>query len=173
MNNGANSDAGRSRSYSTAGWWAQPAGRTLTQTTPPAMHNTNVCNMIPYAWLVFGSCFKYIYIYVYIYIFFFFSVRARTPRIPQIGRERRPRTHQISSNRQKKSLIVEAGGVGDRLATLRVSRAKVNFQYKTPSKSQPRTLCYAIVLQGRKSGVRPGCRPDSNREGLKIGPTAG
>ncbi len=48
---------------------------------------------------------------------------GRTPGIPQIGRERRPRTPQISSNSPKKSLIFEAG-VGDLLASLRVSKAK-------------------------------------------------
>ncbi len=30
-----------------------------------------------------------------------------------------------------------------------------------------------VVLPGRKSGFRAGCRPDSNRESLKIGPAAG
>ncbi len=34
------------------------------------------------------------------------------------------------------------------------------------------TLCYAIMLQGRKSGFRAGFRPDSNRENIKIGPPA-
>ncbi len=42
---------------------------------------------------------------------------------PQIGRERPTRTPQISSNSPKKSLMFEAG-VGYRLATLRVSKAK-------------------------------------------------
>ncbi len=32
------------------------------------------------------------------------------------------------------------------------------------------TLYLAIVLPGQKSGFRAGLRPDSNREGLKIGP---
>ena len=36
-----------------------------------------------------------------------------------------------------------------------------------------RTLCYAIVLPGRKSGFRAGFRPDSSRESIKIGPPAG
>ncbi len=31
------------------------------------------------------------------------------------------------------------------------------------------TLCYAIVLPGRKSGFRAGFRPDSTRENIKIG----
>ena len=35
------------------------------------------------------------------------------------------------------------------------------------------TLCYAIVLPGRKSGFRAGFRPDSSRGNLKIGPPAG
>ncbi len=35
------------------------------------------------------------------------------------------------------------------------------------------TLCYAIMLPGRKSSFRVGIRPDSNRESLKIGPAAG
>ncbi len=35
------------------------------------------------------------------------------------------------------------------------------------------TLCYAIVLPGRISDFWPGCRPDSNRESLKIGPSTG
>ena len=36
------------------------------------------------------------------------------------------------------------------------------------------TLCYAILLPGRQSGVRAGLRPDSNRENFKIGrPKAG
>ncbi len=35
------------------------------------------------------------------------------------------------------------------------------------------TLCYAIVLPGRKSGFRAGFRPDYIRESLKIGPPAG
>ncbi len=35
------------------------------------------------------------------------------------------------------------------------------------------TVCYAIVLSGRKSGFRAGFRPDSSRESLKIGPPAG
>ncbi len=52
-----------------------------------------------------------------------FVIPARTPGIPQIGRERRTRTYQISSNNPRKSLIFEAG-VGDRLATIRVSKAK-------------------------------------------------
>ncbi len=34
------------------------------------------------------------------------------------------------------------------------------------------TLCYATVRPGRKSGFRAGCRPDSNRESLKISPPA-
>ncbi len=33
-------------------------------------------------------------------------------------------------------------------------------------------LCYAIVLPGRKSGFRAGCRPDSSPESIKIGPPA-
>ncbi len=33
-------------------------------------------------------------------------------------------------------------------------------------------VCYAMVLPGRKSGFRAGCRSD-NRESLKIGPLAG
>ena len=65
-----------------------------------------------YTWLVFGSFLKYI-----------FLIPARNPGIPHIGRGRRPQTPQISSNSPRKSLIFEAG-VGDRLATLRVSRAK-------------------------------------------------
>ncbi len=36
-----------------------------------------------------------------------------------------------------------------------------------------RTLCYAIVLPGQKSGLRAGSRRDSNRENLKNGPPAG
>ncbi len=36
-----------------------------------------------------------------------------------------------------------------------------------------RTLCYAIVLPGRKSGLRAGCRSDSDRERINIGPLAG
>ncbi len=44
---------------------------------------------------------------------------------------------QISLNNHRKSLICEAG-VGNRLATLRVSKTKRDFQYKIPSKSQPR-----------------------------------
>ncbi len=55
------------------------------------------------------------------FVCFFYS--GWTPGIPQIGRERRPRTPQISSNCTRRSLIFEAG-VGDRLATLRVCRAK-------------------------------------------------
>ena len=35
------------------------------------------------------------------------------------------------------------------------------------------TLCYAIVLPGRKSVFRAGFRPDSSRESLNIGPPAG
>ncbi len=35
------------------------------------------------------------------------------------------------------------------------------------------TLCDAIVLPGRKSVFRAGCRPDSNRKSFKIGPPAG
>ncbi len=35
------------------------------------------------------------------------------------------------------------------------------------------TLCYAIMLPGRKSGFRAGFRPDYNRENLKIGSPAG
>ncbi len=35
------------------------------------------------------------------------------------------------------------------------------------------TLCYAIVLPGRKTGFRAGFRPDSSRESLKLGPAAG
>ena len=31
------------------------------------------------------------------------------------------------------------------------------------------TLCYAILLPGRQSGVRDGLRPNSNRENFKIG----
>ncbi len=58
--------------------------------------------------------------YIYVYI----SLNSgRTPGILQIGRERRPRTPQIPSNNPRKSLMFEAG-VGDRLATLKVSRAK-------------------------------------------------
>ena len=59
-------------------------------------------------------------------VLFFVLVPTRTPGIPQIGRERRPRTPQISSNNHRKSLIFEAG-VRDRLATLRVSKAKRQF----------------------------------------------
>ncbi len=36
-----------------------------------------------------------------------------------------------------------------------------------------RTLCYTIVLPGRKSVFRAGFRPDSSRESLKIDPPAG
>ena len=53
----------------------------------------------------------------------FFVYSRRTPGIPQIGRERRPQTPQISSNSPRKRLLFEAA-VGDRLATLGVSRAK-------------------------------------------------
>ncbi len=35
------------------------------------------------------------------------------------------------------------------------------------------TLCYAMVLLGRKSGIRAAFRPDSIREGINIGPPAG
>ncbi len=35
------------------------------------------------------------------------------------------------------------------------------------------TLCYAIVLPGRKTGFRAGFRPDYCRERLKICPPAG
>ena len=35
------------------------------------------------------------------------------------------------------------------------------------------SLCYTIVLPGRKSGFRAGFRPDSSRERLKIGRPAG
>jgi hypothetical protein len=35
------------------------------------------------------------------------------------------------------------------------------------------SLCYAIVLPVQKSGFRAGCRPDSCRGNLKIGPPAG
>ena len=35
------------------------------------------------------------------------------------------------------------------------------------------TLCYAIVLPGRKSGFRAGFRPDSIRESIEISPSAG
>ncbi len=38
---------------------------------------------------------------------------------------------------------------------------------------QGRPLFYAIVLPGQKSVFRAGCRPDSIREGLQIGPSAG
>ncbi len=37
---------------------------------------------------------------------------------------------------------------------------------------QHATLCCAKVLPGRKSGCRAGCRPDSSRGSLKIGPSA-
>ncbi len=36
-----------------------------------------------------------------------------------------------------------------------------------------RTLCYAIVLTGRKSGFRARFRPDCYRESTEIGPPAG
>ncbi len=52
----------------------------------------------------------------------FFSP-ARAPGTPNIGQKRGPRAPQISSDCPRKSLDFEAG-VGDRLATLRVSRAK-------------------------------------------------
>ncbi len=55
-----------------------------------------------------------------------FLIPARTPGIPQIVREWRPGTPQISSSSLRKSLIFEAG-LGDQLATLRVSRAKREF----------------------------------------------
>ncbi len=48
---------------------------------------------------------------------------ARTPRTPKMRRKWGPRTPQISSKCARKSLIFEAG-VGDRLATHTVSRAK-------------------------------------------------
>ncbi len=35
------------------------------------------------------------------------------------------------------------------------------------------TICYAIVLPGRKTNFRASFRPDSNWESLKIGPPAG
>ncbi len=35
------------------------------------------------------------------------------------------------------------------------------------------TLCYAILLPGRRPGFRAGFRPDSNQESLKIGPPGG
>ncbi len=35
------------------------------------------------------------------------------------------------------------------------------------------TLCYALVLPGRKSGFRAGFRPDSMLEDIKIGPSVG
>ena len=53
----------------------------------------------------------------------YFLFRPGTPGTLKIGRERRPRTPQISSSSPGKSLIFEAG-VGDRLATIRVSKAK-------------------------------------------------
>jgi hypothetical protein len=34
-------------------------------------------------------------------------------------------------------------------------------------------LCYAIVFEGRRSVFRPGIRPDSNRESLRIDPPEG
>ena len=37
----------------------------------------------------------------------------------------------------------------------------------------PAGVCYAVVLPGRKSVFRAGFRPDSNRESIKIGPSAG
>ena len=50
------------------------------------------------------------------------KIPAGSPGIPLIGRERRPRAPRHRRTAQRKSLIFEAG-VGDRLATLRVSRA--------------------------------------------------
>ncbi len=35
------------------------------------------------------------------------------------------------------------------------------------------TLCYAIVLPGRKSGFRVGFQPDAYRESFNIGPPTG
>ncbi len=91
-------------------------------------------------------------------------IPARTPGIPQIGRERRARTPQISSSSPRKSLMFEAG-VGDLLATLRVSRAEANFQYRITSKSQPRkytsfTCCWDLGKKSysKLSGVKPGSR---------------
>ncbi len=54
------------------------------------------------------------------YVFF---KPARAPGTLIIGRRWGPRTPQISSNSRRKSLMFEAG-VGDRLATLKVSREK-------------------------------------------------
>ncbi len=53
----------------------------------------------------------------------YFDSGPDPPGIHQISRERWPRTPQMSSNNPRQSVIFEAG-VGDRLATLRVSRAK-------------------------------------------------
>jgi hypothetical protein len=63
-------------------------------------------------------------------------------------------------------------GVGDRLATLKVSKAKREFpQQMMPSKRQPRmlrclihALCCALVLPCRKSAFRAGFWPDCYRE---------
>ncbi len=49
--------------------------------------------------------------------------------------------------------------------------------YQHPPKSsaiiEQITVCYAIVLPGRKSVFRARFQPDSNRESLKNGPPAG
>ena len=54
---------------------------------------------------------------------YIFLVPGRTPGILQIGRERRPRTPDIVE--QPKEVVDFEVGVGDRLATLRVSEAKL------------------------------------------------
>ncbi len=58
-------------------------------------------------------------------------------------------------------------------AVLKGPRAPCLFPQAGFQLALPPTLRYAIMLPGRKSGFRAGFRPDSNRESLKFGPSAG
>ncbi len=47
------------------------------------------------------------------------------------------------------------------------------FPCRSETRPDQTTLCYALVLAGRKSGLRAGFEPDFSREGIQIGITAG
>ncbi len=90
---------------------------------------------------------------VFVFVFVYPPVLRRNP-----GRERQGRGRKEG----------EGGPLGGNPGV------RIPGSGRTSKKNLPvGTLCYAIVLPGRKSGFRAGFRQDSIRESLKIGPPAG
>ncbi len=82
----------------------------------------------------------------------------------------------VELRRNRAGIVRSLGGSGvpDVASTLTTKQQKLVRAVQTMTATHKTcTLCYAIVLPGRKSGFRAGCRPETSRENIEIGPPVG